>query len=260
MTRARSAALLVSSCAWAVPLPVSAADTKADPLEAPPAVAPPAQPMLDRAVLNPFDLPPPERVMGMAELSLGWLVLPAASVCGDQGCTQGDSSPLIEVWNLVRVDRRFALGGGVTLGLFPTTVTPIDDSSGINRQHTRGYLTIEGIGRYYPFAHGSFEGWIGPGLGLVVMSDSFASADGLSGDSYVGSPGVTLRSEGLSVFGAGGVAWLLGKHFQLGASARVGAWQLPDVPARSPLGDVASINGTTVFFSAGLSAALRAEL
>lgn len=209
---------------------------------------------------NPFQLKPPRRILGIAELGLGWLTLPSARICNAQHCAKTDTTPLIELWNLVQFDGAFALGGGITLGLFPTTGLPIDSPSDIERSHSRSYLTIEGLARYYPIQGDGFEFWLGAGLGLIVLSDAFVSQEGQSGDSYIGKPGVTLRSEGLSVFGATGLSFALDQYWHLGASTRLGAWQLPLEPARSPFGDAASMAGTTFFVYGGLSLALRAEL
>ena len=43
----------------------------------------------------------PARAVGMAEVGLGWLVLPAADVCVERdiaGCTTGDSSLELDAW------------------------------------------------------------------------------------------------------------------------------------------------------------------
>ncbi|HEY3665363.1 MAG TPA: hypothetical protein VGL19_05160, partial [Polyangiaceae bacterium] len=65
------------------------------------------------------------RPTGIAEVGIGWLTLPGASVCAERstgsGCKKGDSSFDLEAWEVYRTNRRFAFGAGLLLGLIPTT-------------------------------------------------------------------------------------------------------------------------------------------
>ncbi len=215
----------------------------------------------DRGVPPPI-VEAPKRFAGIAEVGLGWLLLPRAVVCGDPNteCERGDTTPTIEIWNLVRLPIGFAFGAGLTLGLIPTADVPPDNPPGVDRTHRRGYMTIEGIARYYPFQGETLEGWVGLGPGLVVVSDNFSSRAGLSENAYVGNPGVTLFTEGLSVMAAVGLSISLTEHWYLGAGLRGGVWRVPDTPAVSPLGDEASITGTNGVIYGGLSIAFRTKL
>jgi hypothetical protein len=188
--------------------------------------------------------------------------LPRAVVCGDPNteCERGDTTPTVEVWNLVRLPIGFAFGAGLTLGLIPTADVAPNNPPGVERTHRRGYMTIEGIARYYPFQGETVEGWVGLGPGLVVVSDNFSSRAGLSENAYVGNPGVTLFTEGLSVLAALGVSVSLTEHWYVGGGLRGGVWRVPDTPARSPLGDEASITGTNGVVYGGLSIAFRTKL
>ncbi|HSC85956.1 MAG TPA: hypothetical protein VLC09_01745 [Polyangiaceae bacterium] len=244
MTSPRAVALLALGATVGLATP-----SRADP--------PPAAEVLDRPLLA---APRPHRVVGIAELSLGWMGAPLARVCGDTGCSQGDSSPWVEVWNLVRFDPHFAFGAGVGVGPFATTSVEVVDEGGVDRRHSRAYFSLEAQGRYYFTSGGKLEPWLGAGAGLIVLSDTFASADRQSGDSYVGSPGVTLNSEGLSAFGAAGLSLPVSRHLQVGAGLRTGLWLLPDPPETSAFLDQASIAGPNWFFLLGLGAALHADL
>lgn len=207
--------------------------------------------------------PDPERLVGMAEVGLGWIVLPGAEVCVERtqaGCSRGDSSLELEAWQLFRVSGAFAVGAGLTLGLTPTTDAPREDPPGIQRDHTRRYLTIEGIVRYYPYVDDALEAWLGVTGGLVVVSDRFESQEGRQEVELVGPQGVTIRTEGYTVGLAIGGAYVFDPHWSLGASLRYGSWFLPSEPERDPLGDEASLVGQNSVFGLGVSIAYRVPL
>lgn len=201
------------------------------------------------------------RSMGIAELGLGWLVLPGAKVCSAQNnCKSGDSSPMIEVWPLVRPTPRFAVGAGISLGLVPTTDAPRQDPPGVQRSHSRGYLTVESIGRYYPIIGPHFEAWTGLTAGFVVVSDTFQSKNGLTDKALVGPRGVTIRTEGYTIGLAAGGTYRMSRRWSVGATLRYGAWLLPGKPATDPLGDQASLVGRNNMFSLSLDVAYRTLL
>jgi hypothetical protein len=130
------------------------------------------------------------RPMGIAELGVGWLTLPGASVCAErssgQGCKNGDTSFELDVWQIYRNSRRFAFGAGAMLGLIPTTDAPRHDPEEIVRDHSRSYLTIEGTIRHYPYVGEGVELWWGVAGGLAVVSDHFEVKDKNSDLALVG--------------------------------------------------------------------------
>jgi hypothetical protein len=201
-----------------------------------------------------------DKPTGMAEAGFGWLTLPAADVCSPAGCRAGDTSFEVDVWQLYRRDLNLAFGAGVLLGLIPTTDAPRRDPSGIERDHTRSYLTIEGTLRYYPYVGESFELWTGVTGGLVVVSDRFKVVDEFEDQPLIGPQGVTIRTEGGSLGLAVGGAYQLSRNWSIGGSLRSGAWFLPSEPARDALGDNASLAGRTSVFSLGLHVAYRITL
>lgn len=204
-----------------------------------------------------------DRLTGMVEVALGWLLLPGANVCVEPsvaGCSSGDSSLDIEAWQLFRVRRTFAAGAGIVLGLTPTTDAPRQDPPGVSRDHARRYFTVESTARYYAVTAKTFEAWVGLTAGLVVVSDRFESTEGQSDKALVGPRGVTIRTEGLTVGLAVGGAYLLSQNWAVGANVRYGSWFLPKKPAESPFGDEASLRGQNNVLSAALTLTYRVPL
>ena len=226
----------------------------------------------DTALPSPGTEPAPERLlqgfaavdrpMGIAEGSVGVLALPRAEVCAERsaGCSQGDVSFAIEVWQLYRFSQRFAFGAGVMLGLIPTA-QPRQDPGVIERDHSRSYLTLEGSLRYYPYVGESLEAWLGVVGGGVVVNDSFQVVDNTDDDRVLlGNQGVTIRTEGGTLGGATGFAYRLSDHFSFGGTLRYTTWFLPNEPATDPLGSEASLTGTNTVLSLAFGLAYRVPL
>ncbi len=210
---------------------------------------------------------PPEtrldRPLGVAEVGVGWLVLPGADVCTERGtgaCTKGDSSPTLEVSPLYRATQRFEVGASITLGLIPTTDAPRQDPAGVTRDHRRSYLIVETVARYYPLVRESIEAWVGLTGGLVVVSDAYKPTAGTSDKALVGPRGVVIRTEGYTIGLATGIGYRLGTHWTVGGTLRYGNWFLPNTPATDPLGDEASLSGRNVMFSASLNVGYHVAL
>ena len=211
-----------------------------------------------------------DRPVGMAEFGVGWLTLPGAEVCTDrsrESCEKGDTSLELEVWQLYRANIAFAFGAGLTLGLVPTTDAPPRDAQPVApgeepivRDHSRGYFTVEAIGRYYPFVGENFEAWVGLTGGLVVVSDSFASDRPFSDKALIGPRSQTIRTEGYTVGLAVGAAYSVAPNWSLGAGLRYGSWFLPNKAETNPLGDEASLTGQNNLFAFGINVAYRIPL
>ncbi len=202
------------------------------------------------------------RPHGAAEAGVGLLTLPGAEVCVDvtQGCETGDTSLELHAWQLYRASVDLAFGAGITLALTPSTDAPREDPPGVPRDHARRYFTVEATARYYAVVTRSVETWLGIMTGLVVISDRFTPQDPESDKALVGPPGVTIRTEGLSLGLGGGAAFALAPNWSLGTSLRVGTWFLPEEPAKSPLGDEASLAGRITMFDIGVNVAYRLNL
>jgi hypothetical protein len=210
-----------------------------------------------------------DRPVGIAEFGVGWLTLPGAQVCGgitEESCNRGDTSLALEGWQLFRPNLRFAFGAGLTLALVPTTDAPrenpkpVEGEPQVERDHSRGYLTIEGITRYYPFVGESLEAWVGVTGGLLVLSDTFDTKSSRFDKAYVGGRGVTIRSEGYSIGLAAGMAYALAPNWSLGSTLRYGNWFLPDEAEADSIGDHASLTGRNTMFSLAFNIAYRIAL
>jgi hypothetical protein len=232
--------LLVASCAGLLSAPAQAAGPESEP-----------------RVISGFRAL--DRPTGIAEAGFGWLTLPGAEVCSQGGCKAGDTSFELDGWQLYRQNLRLAFGAGLLLGLIPTTDAPSSDPMGIERNHSRKYLTLEGMLRYYPYVAEKSEFWVGLTGGLVVLSDRFQVVD-VYDKPLIGPSGVTIRTEGGTLGIALGGAYELSQHWSLGGSFRFGNWFLPDKPARDPLEDKASVAGRNSVFSLGLNVAYRISL
>jgi hypothetical protein len=201
-----------------------------------------------------------DRPTGIAEAGFGWLTLPGAKVCGAQGaCNAADTSFELDAWQLYRQNLHLAFGAGLLLGLIPTTDAPASDPMGIERNHSRKYLTLEGMLRYYPYVAEKSEYWVGLTGGLVVLSDRFQVVDAYD-KPLIGPSGVTIRTEGATIGIAIGGAYELSQHWSIGGSFRFGNWFLPSEPAEDPLRDKASVTGRNSVFTLGLNVAYRIGL
>src|SRR6478609_3933740 len=57
-----------------------------------------------------------DRPTGIAEAGFGWLTLPGADVCSQAGCKAGDTSFVLDGWQLYRRNLKIAFGAGLMLG------------------------------------------------------------------------------------------------------------------------------------------------
>lgn len=196
------------------------------------------------------------RPVGIVEFATGVLTLPGAEVCGagNAGCKEGDYVFSLEGWEIYRWTPRWAFGAGEMLGLLPTA-RPRQPPEAIPRDHTRSYLTFEGVLRYYAYVGERQEIWVGPFGGLVVVSDRFQVIDGNDDRALLGPQGVTVRTEGGSIGLAAGFAHALGEQWALVGSLRLSQWFLKWAPARDPLGSEASLTGrnTAIMLNFGIS-------
>ena len=203
------------------------------------------------------------RPFGIAEFGVGWLTLPGAAVCAERStlnCKKGDTSFELDAWQLYRGSRRFAFGAGLLLGLIPTTNAQRAISNGIERAHSRSYLTLEGMFRHYPYVGESVELWWGLSGGVVVVNDRFVVTGKNTDLALVGQRGVTIRSEGWTFGLVGGAVFWLAENWSMGTTFRYGNWYLPKTAAKDPLLDEASVSGRSTMFSLGISLNYRIPL
>ena len=161
-----------------------------------------------------------DRPTGIAEAGFGWLTLPGAKVCSQGGCKAGDTSFELDAWQLYRQNLRWR-SGRPTLGVDSTTDAPSRDPVGIRAQHSRKYLTLEGM---------CATTRTSPKIGILGRPhrrpgrvERFAFSGGRLRQPLIGPSGVTIRTEG----GTLGIA--LGRGLPADAALVRGArplWQL----------------------------------
>ncbi len=209
------------------------------------------------------------RPAGMVEFGAGWLTLPGAQVCLEpDSCARGDTTPQLDAWQFFRLNVDFAVGAGITLGLLPTRDSPPVDPPGIDRSHQRRYFMFETMGRYYAYVGESFEAWVGIATGLTVVKDTYVT-ETKQEYATVGTPGVTIQTEGYTVSLGIGAAYALAPSWSVGAALRAGNWFLPDQAKRGPFDSEndtaqgatrATLTGRNSIISLGFSIAYRSTL
>ncbi len=192
---------------------------------------------------------------GVVEFGIGFMALPDAKLCGGAaGCDVGDLSLEVDAWPLFRASPAFAVGAGMTLALTPIQEVP-QRTTTFQRDHSRRYFLVEGIGRYY-FVHGSaLEAWTGISTGLVVVSDNFRTKTGLPEMTIIGSDSANIATEGLSLGIGAGVTFGLNDHLQVGGTLRVANWYLPSTPEVIAFGEEASLAGRVTMLNIAVTVA-----
>lgn len=200
-----------------------------------------------------------DRPVGIAEFGLGAFSLPGAEICGPGSCSQGDVSFELDAWQLYRPAVRYAFGAGVTMGLLTIRTPGKEDPAAIERDHDRGYLTVETIGRYYAYVGDTVEAWAGLTTGLAIVRDSFADKRKTE-VALVGPRSAPIRTEGLALGFAVGSTFALSSNWAVVGSVRYGAWFLPNKPGTDPFGDKASLTGQTNVVAVSLGVGYRIPL
>jgi hypothetical protein len=199
----------------------------------------------------------------MAELSAGFLALPAAQVCLTSltNCSRGEFSLALGIHNLYRY-RAFGFGAGIE---WATTVRS-DSARGAEelvRDHSRRYFLVEGQVRYYFVQRTATEWWAGATLGGVVVSDSWsvlADREPYAQTALVGPRAATVGTEGLTAGVAAGFEWTFAKNWSWGMKLRYSSWFLPEERKLSPTVDVASLSGRVDMFDFSVAVAYRIAL
>jgi hypothetical protein len=195
----------------------------------------------------------------MAEIGLGLLTLPAASVCLPAGCSNGDTSLEANIWQMYRAGR-FAVGAGATFAISPTTDSFRAQAGGFERTHARSYFLVEAQGRYYALSLDQVEAWIGVTAGGVIVSDRYSTANAPSGVAFIGPGASTVRTEGLTLGPLVGATWAFALNWSFGGTLRYSRWFLPRAPASTVFGDIATLTATQDVFAFGLCFEYRIAL
>jgi hypothetical protein len=205
-----------------------------------------------------------DRPYTMAELSGGLLSLPFASVCLTAGsCAQGESSVAVGLHNLYRTGP-IGFGAGIVYArTLRGDAAPGQDDPNLERSHTRGYFLVEAQFRYYALRSKSWEWFLGPVIGGVIVNDSWsviADRQPYSDAAYIGPRAATIGTEGLALGASVGGEYSFANNWSFGAHLRYSSWFLPQNPERSPTGDTASLSGRVDMIDFGLVIAYRIAL
>ncbi|MBX3233060.1 MAG: hypothetical protein KIT84_12895 [Labilithrix sp.] len=227
---------------------------------------------------TPSTVPPPtspraldhiiDRPHTIAELEAGVIALPNAPISPGQrgGDTpivgrigRGDATLQTGIHILYRFHRDFILGAGAIFAPSPTSDQQYGGLSSLSRTHSRSYLFLGVEGRYVPLHYKSFEAWVGLSGGGVIVADTF-STKAPKVPPILGTPDVTIRTEGFALGVQAGGTYYLSENWLAGANVRGYHWILPEEPQCSPIGDCATLGGSVQVFEIGLTIGYRLPL
>jgi hypothetical protein len=253
------------------PTPPPPAPTDASPPPPPPAPPPetpepashPTRSVKEAALSRIIDRP-----HTIAELEAGIIALPTAPISPGQrgGDTplgtfgRGDATMQVGIHVLYRWNRELAVGAGALLAPSPTSDDQYGGLRALPRSHSRSYLFLGTEGRYIPVHWDFFEAWVGLSLGGVVVADRFTTETNDQVPAVLGTPEVTIRTEGFAFGIQAGASYYLTENWIAGANLRAYRWILPEKPRCSSIGDCATLSGTVEAFEAGLTIGYRLPL
>lgn len=197
----------------------------------------------------------------MVEIGIGALSLPRANICIlAQGCAKSDLTLLGSLRYLVRWNRKFAAGAGVSLGFRPVTdrADIVTDAGTIGRSHSRNYYMLTGMGRYYPLSSDSFDFWVGGSAGLIIIAD-FYDLD--THETVVVNPrSTTIATQGPMLGVSIGGDWAFKNNFSIGAWTHEMLWFLPNKAACAATNDCATLIKRNFSLELGVSLTYKTRL
>jgi hypothetical protein len=202
----------------------------------------------------------------IAEFELGFIALPNAPISpGQKGGNlpaltigHGDATASVGMHLLFRGGPDWAFGAGALFAPKPTADTT--QTNGITRTHSRDYLWMGGEGRYIPLHLRTIEAWIGLAVGAVVVADRYTTSTSIQVPTDLGTPQVTVRTEGFALGIQAGGEWALTENVILGLALRFDNWILPASEACTPTNDCATLNGPVTEIEFGLRLGYRISL
>ncbi len=212
---------------------------------------------------------PSSRPHTIAELEGGVIALPNAPISASQrgGNTpiigtigKGDATVQTGLHLLFRGAPEWAIGAGFMFAPRPTSDSQYGGFSGLPRTHARTYLTLGSEGRYYFIHVRKAEAYVGLTVGGVVIADRFTTTSAPAVPSILGSPDVTLRTEGYAAGLQIGATWIFADRWIAGAAFRGDVWLLPSSPQCSAIGDCTTLTGPVDVFELGLNLGYRLPL
>jgi hypothetical protein len=202
----------------------------------------------------------------IAELELGFIALPNAPISPSQRggnfpaitIGHGDATASLGLHLLFRGGADWAFGAGALFAPKPTADTTV--VNGITRTHARDYLWMGGEGRYIPLHLKTVEAWVGIAVGGVVVADRFTTSTTIQVPTDLGTPQVTVRTEGFALGIQAGGEWALTESVILGLAVRFDNWILPANQACTPTNDCATLTGPVTEIEFGLRLGYRISL
>ena len=186
----------------------------------------------------------------------GVLALPFAEACPFTGaaCEPGEVGMAAGLHVHGRI-YDFGVGAGFTYaaGLKSTEAA---GAAALEREHSRSYLVLDGVFRYYPPQLGDFVWWVGASVGAVVINDrwtTLADREPFAEADLIGPEALSLATEGFSAGVQVGGHWKFYDIWLVGTSIKYSNWVLPDEREVTPLGDLASLAGRVDVVEAGLA-------
>jgi hypothetical protein len=210
-----------------------------------------------------------DRAHTVAELEAGFIALPNAPISpGQRGgdvafvgkIGRGDATLQTGIHVLYRWNRSYAIGAGALFAPSPTSDEQYGGLSSLSRTHSRSYLFLGMEGRYMPVHYKNIEAWVGLSSGGVIVADRFTTETPDDVPSILGTPDVTVRTEGFALGVQAGGNYYLSESWIAGANLRGYHWLLPEHPACSPIGDCATLSGSVQVFEVGLTIGYRLPL
>jgi hypothetical protein len=200
-----------------------------------------------------------------ADLSTGFLLLPGALVCptslNPATCKRGEFSFAAQLQNIWRW-HAFAFGAGIQWAHTLRSDAANGDPN-LQREHSRSYFLVEGLGRYYFLRNKSWDFWTGVTAGLVVLDDTWSTVANRNPYEMTDNPGPKASTLGTVGFALGigiGAEWAFLPNWSFGPSLRYSNWFLPDTRAVTPTLDVASLAGRLDVIDVGIRVSYRIAL
>lgn len=210
-----------------------------------------------------------DRPHTIAEIEAGIIALPNAPISPGQrgGDTplvgkigRGDATLQTGIHVLYRWNRDYAIGAGALFAPSPTSDDEYGGLTSLRRTHARSYFFLGMEGRYVPIHYKYFEAWLGLSSGAVIIADRFTTEAGDQVPPILGTPDVTIRTEGFAFGAQAGGSYYLSENWIAGANLRGYHWILPDSRRCSSIGDCATLSGSVQAFELGLTIGYRLPL
>jgi hypothetical protein len=202
------------------------------------------------------------RPHAFVDIGIGGLSLPYKQLClpTESRCARSDYTLLGSLRYALRFSTRWAFGAGVSLGFRPISdeATVESPRGNIERIHSRNYLLMGGLLRYYALRQEGFEAWVGSNAGIIVVSDRYELKD--KGTAIINPRSTTLATQGPMVGLGAGLDWSLNPSWAIGGWTTQMVWFLPKEPVCGATLECATVSGASYSLELGLSLTYRTRI